>query len=85
MALRSHMRSHVVIALCFGLGYGSFMTEYELRLEAAHKGEKRYSGKPCLEHANAKRYTINGACVECTRERRAKRGDEIRELLKRNA
>lgn len=61
------------------------MSEYELRLEAARKGEKRYSGKPCLEHANAKRYTSNGACVECTRVRRDGQHNEIRELLKRNA
>ena len=61
------------------------MSEYELRLEAAKRGEKRYAGKPCLEHANALRYTSNGACVECTRVRSEGRQDEIRDLLKRNA
>ena len=61
------------------------MSEYKLRLEAARKGEKRYVGKPCPEHADAQRYTSNGACVECTRVRRDSQYTEIRELLKRNA
>lgn len=61
------------------------MSEYDLRLEAARRGEKQYVGKPCPQHPDAKRYTSNGACVECTKTRRAGRHDEIRELLKRNA
>ncbi len=60
-------------------------SEYQLRLQAAERGEKRYIGKPCLEHANAKRYTSNGACVECTRVRRDASHNVIRELLKKNS
>ena len=61
------------------------MTEYELRLEAAGRGAKRYRGKDCAEHPGAERYTINGRCVDCTREVSEARQDEIRDLLKRNA
>ena len=61
------------------------MTEYELRLAAAERGEKRYTGKPCEHHAGGQRYTSNGACVHCTAEKAGERVSKIRELLKRNA
>ena len=61
------------------------MTEYELRLAAAQRGEKRYFGKPCELHAGGQRYTSNGACVLCTAEKSSERVEKIRELLKRNA
>ena len=61
------------------------MSEYELRLQAAEKGEKRYQGRPCLLHPRALRYTSNGACVDCTNERRQTKHDVIRELLKKNS
>lgn len=61
------------------------MSEYQLRLQAAQRGEKRYQGKACDAHPDAFRYTSNGACVECTRERRAGSQDAIRELLKKNS
>lgn len=61
------------------------MTEYQLRLAAAHRGEKRYTGKPCERHAGGQRYTSNGACVHCTAEKAAERVTRIRALLKRNA
>ena len=61
------------------------MTEYELRIAAAERGEKRYTGKPCEFHAGGQRYTSNGACVLCTAEKAGKRIGRIRALLKRNA
>lgn len=61
------------------------MTEYQLRLAAAQKGKKRYTGKPCEAHAGGQRYTSNGACVHCTAEKAAGRVSKIRDLLKRNA
>lgn len=60
-------------------------SEYQLRLAAAGRGEKKYLGKPCLEHAGNLRYTSNGACVECTRVRRDGSNNVIRELLKKNS
>ena len=61
------------------------MTEYDLRIEAAKRGDKRYSGKPCEAHAGGQRYTSNGACVHCTAEKAAVRMQRVRDLLKRNA
>lgn len=61
------------------------MSEYQLRLQAAQRGEKRYQGKLCPEHPEALRYTSNGACVECTKSRRAGTHDLIRDLLKKNS
>lgn len=61
------------------------MTEYELRFQAAERGEKRYAGKTCDLHPGAQRYTSNGACVDCTNDRRQTKHDVIRELLKKNS
>ena len=61
------------------------MTEYDLRIEAAKRGAKRYTGKPCEAHAGGLRYTSNGACVHCTAEKAAARMNKVRDLLKRNA
>ena len=61
------------------------MTEYQLRVAAANRGEKRYTGKPCELHAGGQRYTSNGACVHCTAEKAAARMNKVRDLLKRNA
>ena len=75
--------SALAMPLC--LLYAWLMTEYELRIAAAERGEKRYTGKPCEQHAGGLRYTSNGACVHCTAEKADARIQKIRTLLKRNA
>lgn len=60
-------------------------SEYELRLLAAEKGEKRYQGRPCLAHPHSLRYTSNGACVDCTNVSSQAKQERIRELLKKNS
>ena len=73
------------LAIIVSFLYDWIMTEYELRLAAAERGEKRYTGKPCEHHAGGQRYTSNGACVHCTAEKADERVAKIRTLLKRNA
>jgi hypothetical protein len=43
------------------------MSNQQLRMEAHARGEKTYStGKACKHGHVAKRYVVNGGCVECT-------------------
>ena len=79
------MMDNGTLAIVVYLLYALLMTDYDLRLEAAQRGEKRYIGKPCEHHAGGQRYTSNGACVICTAEKSSERVEKIRALLKRNA
>lgn len=86
--MRSVMRSHVIIlrvARLLGLRYVSAMSDYQLRLAAAERGEKTYQGRECHQNHGGLRYTSNGVCVECMKAKSNERRDRVRELLKRNA
>lgn len=54
-------------------------------MDAAHKGETKYNGKPCKTCGGTLRHTINSACVACSNERAkngmAKRREKLKELL----
>ena len=61
------------------------MSDYQLRLLAAEKGEKTYQGRQCVSNHGGLRYTSNGICVECMKAKSNARRDKVRELLKRHA
>lgn len=61
------------------------MSDYQLRLAAAERGEKTYQGKDCEGAHGGLRYTSNGVCIECMKAKSTARRDKVRELLKRNA
>ena len=61
------------------------MSDYQLRLAAAEKGEKTYQGRECHASHGGTRYTSNGVCVECMKAKSTARRDKVRDLLKRNA
>lgn len=54
-----------------------------IRFIAAKKGERKYIGNPCRVCGNTERYTINGACIACSKNARKKDMDKVRELLKK--
>lgn len=57
------------------------MRDYQLRLDAAQRGEARYDpGRPCSYGHRAERYVSNGMCVECSRERDRRRYAELQRL-----
>ncbi len=51
------------------------------RIQAAKRGERKYTGKPCKTCGETLRYTINAACVACTNKAKGKNDDNIRSLL----
>lgn len=51
------------------------------RIEAARKGERKYTGKPCKVCGNTERYVINAGCVECTKKSKTQSQSKIKELL----
>ena len=53
------------------------------RIEAAQKGERRYTGKPCKACGETLRYTINSACVACALKAREKDLGNIKALLEK--
>lgn len=65
--------------------YDYGMTDYEIRLAAAEKGERTYHGRDCGHGHGGTRYTSNGMCVECVKQRSAARQQKLRDILKRNA
>lgn len=52
-----------------------------IRFLAAEKGQRKYVGNPCRVCGSTERYTINGACVACSKRARKKDMDKVRELL----
>lgn len=57
------------------------MRHYQIRREAARRGEVRYyTGKLCQRGHDSERYTSNGMCVECLRERDREQARELAEL-----
>ena len=59
------------------------MSDYQTRLAAAERGETKYQGRECAQRHGGLRYTSNGVCVECMKDKSNARRDKIRELLKR--
>lgn len=56
---------------------------YKLRMEAAKRGERTFLGHFCkVEDHGGRRYTSNGICVQCVKERADKRQKKLRDLLK---
>ena len=53
-----------------------------MRLSAAKRGEVKYQGRECAAQHGGIRYTSNGLCVECVKEKSQKRNDRIRNLLR---
>ncbi len=51
------------------------------RIQAAKRGERKYTGKACKTCGETLRYTINAACVACTNKAKGKNDDTIRSLL----
>ncbi len=51
------------------------------RIQAAKRGERKYTGKPCKTCGETLRYPINAACVACTNKAKGKNDDNIRSLL----
>ena len=51
------------------------------RIEAAKRGERKYTGKPCKACSETLRYTINSACVACTNRAKEKDLNNIKTLL----
>lgn len=60
------------------------MSDYQIRLAAATKGEIKYLGRECAQAHGGIRYTSNGICVECMKAKATARQDKIRDLLKRS-
>jgi hypothetical protein len=48
------------------------------RDEARATGASRFIGKPCPRHDSAERYTLDGKCVLCTKERNGVRAGRMR-------
>ena len=61
------------------------MSDYQLRLQAAKRGEIKYRGRECHANHGGIRYTSNGICVECMKGKAKARVDKVRELLRHNA
>lgn len=53
-------------AACFTSGAPRFGKK-SARLDALHKGEKWYDGKPCKNCGETKKFTSNCCCVECNK------------------
>lgn len=60
------------------------MSDYQIRLAAAKRGEIKYKGRECALNHGGIRYTSNGICVECMKAKSTARQEKIRELLKRS-
>lgn len=60
------------------------MSDYQIRLAAAKRGEIKYQGRECHAQHGGIRYTSNGICVECMKAKATERQDKIRDLLKRS-
>lgn len=74
------------ICTTFGLVLAfAFMSDYQLRLQAAKRGEIKYLGRECHAKHGGIRYTSNGVCVECMKEKAKTRIDAIRDELKKNS
>lgn len=58
------------------------MSDYQTRLAAAKRGEIKYQGRQCQANHDGIRYTSNGLCVECVKEKAKTRQDAIRNLLR---
>jgi len=52
------------------------------QLEAAAKGQKRFTGTQCPVCGNTERYVANGACVACNNKRSTARYVEFRDELR---
>ena len=53
-----------------------------MRLSAAKRGEIKYQGRQCAENHGGIRYTSNGLCVDCVKDKSQKRNERIRNLLR---
>lgn len=53
------------------------------RVDAAAKGEVRYTGQACKKCGNAVRYTSTSQCVECVKTRTYDARHKIRGMLKK--
>lgn len=51
------------------------------RIQAARKGERKYTGKPCKACGETLRYTINSACVACTNRAKEREHNLIKSLM----
>ncbi len=51
------------------------------RIEAARKGARKYTGKPCKVCGETEKYVINAACVACTKKSKVGNETKIRELI----
>lgn len=58
------------------------MSDYQLRLAAARRGDVKYLGRQCAMNHDGTRYTSNGLCVECVKEKAQVRQERIRKLLR---
>ena len=65
----------------FALIY-AYMSDYQIRLAAAQRGERTYDGKPCKHGHGTLRYTSNGVCTACTAVRSTERQEKIRQALR---
>ena len=52
------------------------------RENAAVNGDKKYQGAPCRKCVGTERYTINAACVACTKRVSQANTDRLRQQLK---
>ena len=52
------------------------------RIDAAKRGEGKYSGKPCQICGNTQRYTTSASCTACVKRYNDRNKLKIRELLK---
>ena len=51
------------------------------RLEAAQKGERFFTAKPCKRDGDTRRYTAGGQCVTCSKRRSAQAQQAIAALI----
>jgi len=71
---------HLRFPFCFAIV--RYMSDYQLRLSAAQRGEIKYQGRECANNHGGIRYTSNGLCCECVKEKSKTRQDAIRNLLR---
>lgn len=51
------------------------------RIDAAFKGERKYTGKPCKVCGNTERYVSNAGCVECVKKSKTASENKLREIV----
>ena len=54
------------------------------RADAAAAGQKRFhAAEPCKRDGDTERYTVNGACITCSKARSAEQYRKFQDLLKK--